>query len=232
MAVAESLDAIATELEKATADGGSLDEAVKKLLPKIVKESKAIIFNGNGYSAEWEKEAAKRKLLNLKNTVDALPEMEKPEVIALFEKFKVLNAREMKARFEINLEQYIKTINVEAQLMVSMANRYILPAGVRYLAQVGASVASSKAAGVVSREGKKLLTDLNKTVDDFKRTADKLAVALEHEGTGSTYKHAKYMRDTIVPIMATLRELGDKLETAVPHDLWPLPTYREMLFIK
>jgi len=232
VAVAESLDAIATELEKATEGGQPLDEAVKKLLPKIVKESKAIIFNGNGYSAEWEKEAAKRKLLNLKNTIDALPEMEKPEVIALFEKFKVLNAREMKARFEINLEQYIKTINVEAQLMTSMANRYILPAGVRYLAQVGASVSATKAAGVTSREGKKLLTDLNKVVDDFKRTTDKLTVALEHESAGSTYKHAKYMRDTIVPLMASLRELGDKIETIVPSDLWPLPTYREMLFIK
>jgi glutamine synthetase len=232
VAVAESLDAIATELEKATEGGQPLDEAVKKLLPKIVKESKAIIFNGNGYSAEWEKEAAKRKLLNLKNTIDALPEMEKPEVIALFEKFKVLNAREMKARYEINLEQYIKTINVEAQLMVSMANRYILPAGVRYLAQVGASVAAGKSAGVVSREGKKMLTDLTKTTDDLKRTTDKLATALEHESAGSTHKHAKYMRDTIVPLMATLRELGDKLENAVPSDLWPLPTYREMLFIK
>jgi glutamine synthetase len=232
VAVADAIDSIATELEKATEGGQPLDEAVKKLLPKIVKESKAIIFNGNGYSAEWEKEAAKRKLLNHKNTIDALPEMEKPEVIALFEKFKVLNARELKARFEINLEQYIKTINVEAQLMVSMANRYILPAGVRYLAQVGASVSATKAAGVTSREGKKLLVDLNKVVDEFKRTTDKLAVALEHEGAGSTYKHAKYMRDTIVPIMASLRELGDKIEISVPSDLWPLPTYREMLFIK
>ena len=232
VAAAESIDAIATELEKATEGGQSLDEAVKKLLPKIVKESKAIIFNGNGYSAEWEKEAAKRKLLNHKNTIDALPEMEKPDVIALFEKYKVLNARELKARYEINLEQYIKTINVEAQLMVSMANRYILPAAIRYLAQVGASVSATKAAGVVSREGKKMLTDLNKTTDDFKRTTDKLAAALEHESTGSTHKHAKYMRDTIVPVMATLRELGDKIETSVPSDLWPLPTYREMLFIK
>jgi glutamine synthetase len=138
----------------------------------------------------------------------------------------------MKARFEINLEQYIKTINVEAQLMVSMANRYILPAGVRYLTQVGASVSATKAAGVVSREGKKMLVDLTKTTDDFKRTTDKLAAALEHESTGSTHKHAKYMRDTIVPLMGALRELGDKLETSVPSDLWPLPTYREMLFIK
>ena len=128
VAVADSLDLRRDELEKATAGGQSLDEAVGKLLTKMVKETKPIIFNGNDYSAEWEKEAAKRKLLNLKNTVDALPELVKPEVIAVFEKHKVLNEREMKARYEIILEQYIKTINVEAQLMVLMANRYILPA--------------------------------------------------------------------------------------------------------
>jgi glutamine synthetase len=232
VAVADSLDHIATELEKATADGQTLDGAVAKLLTKLVKEHKSIIFNGNNYSAEWEKEAAKRKLLNLRNTVDALPEMEKPEAIALFEKYKVLNERELKARYEINLEQYIKTINVEAQLMVSLGNRYILPAAVRYQAQVGTSVTAAKGAGVVSRESKKLLTELAKLSDDFKRTTDKLADALEHEGTGSTLKHAKYMRDTIVPLMTTLREQGDKLETIVPSDLWPLPTYREMLFIK
>jgi glutamine synthetase len=232
VAVADSLDYLATELEKATAGGQSLDAAVAKLLTALIKEHKSIIFNGNNYSAEWEKEAGKRKLLNLRNTVDALPELEKPDVIAVFEKFKVLNARELKARYEINLEQYIKTINVEAQLMVSMANRYILPAAVRYQAQVGASVSATKAAGVPSRESKKLLMDLTKTTEDFKRAGDKLADALAHETNGSTFKHAKYMRDTIVPIMGTLRDLGDKLENVVPSDLWPLPTYREMLFIK
>jgi glutamine synthetase len=232
VAVADSLDYIATELEKQVAGGTPLEGAVAKLLTKLIKDHKAIIFNGNGYSAEWEKEAAKRKLLNQKNTVDSLPEMEKPDVIALFEKFKVLNAREVKARYEINLETYIKTVNVEAQLMVSMANRYILPAAIRYAQQVGASVAALKAAGVTSRESKKLLTDLTKTSDDLKRTADKLADALLHEGNGSAHKHAKFMRDTVVPLMATLRESGDKIETMTPSDLWPLPTYREMLFIK
>jgi glutamine synthetase len=232
VAVAESLDYFATELEKATSGGKSLDEAVRMLLQKAAKEVKPIIFNGNNYSAEWEKEAGKRKLLNLKNTVDALPELDKPEVISLFEKYKVLNARELKARFEIELEAYIKTINIEGQLATSMAMRYILPAAIRYQTEVGQSVAAAKAGGVQSKEGKKLLAELVKTLDTLKLTSDKLSSALEHSSNGGTYKHAKYMRDAIVPLMNNLREHADKLETLVPSEYWPLPTYREMLFIK
>jgi glutamine synthetase len=232
VAVAESLDYVATELEKATAGGQPLDDAVGKLLTKIVKEVKPIIFNGNNYTAAWEKEAGRRRLLNLRNTVDAIPELIKPAVVELFEKYKVLNERELHARYEIMLEQYIKTVNVEGQLMVLMANRYILPAALQYLGQVGQSVASGRAAGVVSREGKKLLTDLTRLVDDFKRTTDNLATSLEHGNGNSTAKHAKYIRDTVIPMMASLREMGDRLETTTPSNQWPLPTYREMLFIK
>jgi glutamine synthetase len=232
VAVAESLDEFATELEKAVAGGKTLDEAVRVLLHKAAKDVKPIIFNGNNYAAEWEKEAGKRKLLNLKNTVDALPELDKQAVIDLFEKYKVLNARELKARFEIEVEKYIKTINIEGQLMVSMANRYILPAALRYQTEVGQSVAAAKAGGVTSKEGKKLLTDLSKTIDAFKSATDKLAASLDHTNGHSMIKHAKYMRDSVIPLMNTVREHGDKLEAAIPSEYWPLPTYREMLFIK
>jgi glutamine synthetase len=231
VAVADSLAYVAGELEKATAGGQSLDAAVGKLLTKMIKEAKPIIFNGNGYSAEWEKEAGKRKLLNLKNTVDALPELVSKEAVRVFETHKVLNEREVHARYEIMLEQYVKTINVEAQLMVLMANRYILPAALSYQTAVAQSVAAGKAAGVVSSETKKLLTGFTKTIDAFRKSTDKLASALDHSG-GSAEKHAKYMRDTIVPAMVGLRELGDAIETVVPSASWPLPTYREMLFIK
>ena len=113
----------------------------------MIKQHKRIIFNGNNYADEWQKDAKKRGLLNLRNTVDALPELVKPAVIKAFEKQKVLNARELQAREEINFEAYNKTINVEAQLMVLMANRYILPAALQYQQQVGEAVAASKAAG-------------------------------------------------------------------------------------
>jgi glutamine synthetase len=206
-------------------------EAVGALLRKTVKAHKRIIFNGNGYSEEWQKEAGSRGLLNLKNTVDALPQLVQPGVVKAFEKFKILTERELHARHEINLENYSKTINVEAQLMVLMANRYILPAALEYQKRVGESVAAAKAGGVPSKEGTKHLSKVVGLVDKFRAQTEKLAADLNHASNGSD-KHAKYMRDTIVPGMVRLRELGDQLEVVIPHEIYPLPTYREMLFVK
>nr|WP_237050618.1 glutamine synthetase III [Luteitalea pratensis] len=232
VAVADSLDYIATELEKAVEKGADFEDAVGKLLVKLTKENKQIIFNGNNYSDAWQKEASKRGLLNLRNTVDALPQLASAEAVKLFEAYKVLNKRELEARLEINLETYNKSINVEAQTMVLMANRYILPAALGYLTQVAQSVAAGKAAGVQSKEAKKLLVHVTKLVDAFKQRTEALTIAIAHEGNGESLKHAKYMRDKIVPAMAALREVGDAIESVVPSNDWPLPTYREMLFIK
>ena len=229
--MADSLDSIATELEAATAKGEELSKAVGKLLTKVVKEHKRIVFNGNNYSAEWEKEAGKRKLLNLKNTVDALPQLITKDSVKLLEKYKILNEREIHARYEIFLENYNKTINVEGQLMVLMANRYILPAALEYQKRVGQSVAAVRAGGGKSTQGKKLLSSYTKLVDKFKAQTDGLTAALNHNGV-STEKHAKYMRDKVVPAMGKLREVGDDIEVLTPHEIWPLPTYREMLFVK
>jgi glutamine synthetase len=231
VAVCESLDFMATALEGRLAKGESLETAVAVLLKETVKKHKRIIFNGNGYSAEWQKEAAKRGLLNHKNTVDALPEIIQPAAVKAFEKYKVLTDAELHARYEINLETYCKTINIEAQLMVLMADRYILPAALSYQTQVGQSVAAAKAGGVPSKEGKKHLAKLVKLVDGFRAQTDKLAGALDHS-SASADKHAKYMRDAVVPAMVKLRDLGDQLELLIPHEMWPLPTYREMLFVK
>ena len=152
-------------------------------------------------------------------------------MVKAFEKFKVLTDRELHARYEVALEAYNKTINIEGQLMVLMANRYILPAAFEYQKDVGQSVAAAKAGGVPSREGKKVLAQIVKLTDAFRAQTEKLAAALEHGG-GAAEQHAKYMRDTIVPAMVKLRDLGDQIEVIVPHELWPLPTYREMLFVK
>src|SRR6266699_2233041 len=221
VAVTESLDYIATELEKATASGKSLEHAVAELLPKVIKEHKRIIFNGNNYSAEWEKEAGKRGLLNLKNTVNALPQLVTKEVIALFGKYKILNERELHARYEIMVETYNKTVNVEGQLMVLMANRYILPAALEYQKNVAESVAAVKSACGKSVESKKILDTVTKLTDGLRRATDTLASALEHEGA-SAEKHAKHFRDVIVPAMARLRDAGDALEVLITHGTWPL----------
>src|SRR6185295_2100404 len=148
---------MATELEKAIKGGKSLEAAVGALLPKVIKEHKRIIFNGNNYSREWEKEAGKRGLLNQKNTVEALPNLISKEVVGIFEKYKVLNERELHARYEVMVETYNKTVNVEGQLMVLLANRYILPAAIEYQKQAAQSVAAVKSAGGKSTESKKVL---------------------------------------------------------------------------
>jgi glutamine synthetase len=232
VAMADALEYVANDLEAATAKGEDLNKAVGKLLTKMIKEHKRIIFNGNGYADAWQKEAAKRKLLNHKNTVDALPELIKPEVIRLLDRFKILNEREVRARYEVFLESYNKTINIEGQLAVLMANRYILPTALEYQKQIGQSVAAVRAGGGVSASGKRLLTTYAKLVDKFKAQSDALAAALAHASNGSAEKHAKYMRDKVVPAMTRLRELGDEIELNTPHEMWPLPTYREMLFVK
>jgi glutamine synthetase len=232
MAVTESLDYMATELEKETAGGKSLEHAVGELLPKVIKENKRIIFNGNNYSKEWEREAAKRGLPNLKNTIDALPQLMAKEAVALFEKYRVLNEREVHARYDVMVETYNKTVNVEGQLMVLMANRYILPAGLEYQKQVAESVAAVKAAGGRSVEGRKTLDRLTKLIDDFGRRTAKLQHALEREPDGDAFRHARHFRDVVIPAMESLRETGDELELMMPHETWPLATYREMLFIK
>jgi glutamine synthetase len=232
VAMTESLDYVATKLEELTKGGKkSIEVAVAELLPKLVKENKRIIFNGNGYSEEWRKEAKKRGLLNLTNTVDALPELAEKDVVNMFEKYKVLSPREVHARYEIAVETYVKTVNVEAQLMVLMANRYILPTALNYQKDVALSVKAVKDAGGSAKEAGKLLGTITGLVDELRLGTDKLAKALEHH-TSSTEKHATYMRDTIVPAMATLRDAGDQIELLMPHETWPLPTYREMLFIK
>jgi len=230
-AMADSLDEIASELEGATAKGEDLSKAVAKLLTKIIKQHKRIVFNGNNYSPAWEKEAAKRGLLNIKNTVGALPQLVTPQAVKLLDKYKILNEREIHARYEVFLENYNKTVNVEGQLMVLIANRYILPAALEYQERIGRSVAAVKAGGQKSTQPKKLLGKYAKLVDQFKSQADTLRDLLDHHGD-SAEKHAKYMRDKIVPAMATLRTIGDEIEVLSPHELWPLPTYREMLFVK
>jgi len=231
VAVTESLDYVATELEKQLKEGKKLQAAVKTLMTKMIKDNKHIIFNGNGYSDDWQKEAGKRGLLNLRTSVDAYGEAIKPDVIRAFEKYGVLNERELHARYDVAVEQYNKTVNIEAQLMVLMANRYILPAAYKYQGELAASVAAVKAAGATARETRRALDDVTKLVDEVRVRSGRLQEALEHEDT-DPLKHAKYFRDKVIPVMTALREAGDSLEAVVPHSMWPLPTYREMLFVK
>jgi glutamine synthetase len=232
LAAADALESVADALEKAVAGGRKLEDAVLALVKDLVSEHKRIIFNGNNYSQEWQDEAKRRGLLNHRNTVDALSELVSGKVLAAFAKHGILNEREMRARYEVALESYNKSINIEGQTMVLMANRYILPAAVEYQKRMAESLAAVKAAGGQCTEVKSLLDRFCDLTCDLRRRTEALSHELEHAGEGSAESHAKHYRDKVVPAMTALREAGDRIEQLVPHELWPLPTYREMLFTR
>ena len=233
VAVAESLDYCASELEKSLKGGKKLQVAVKDLLTKLIKENKQIIFNGNNYADSWQKEAAKRGLLNHKTSVDAFGEVLKSDVVKAFEKYGVLNARELKARYEISLEQYIKTINIEGQLMVLMAQPLHPAGGLQVPRSGGRKRGRGQGGGQRSpRKARRRSIRSSSCPTSSSRRPTSCRTLLEHEGDGAVDKHAKFFRDKVVTAMVSLREAGDALEQIVPHGVWPLPTYREMLFIK
>ncbi|HVL14046.1 MAG TPA: glutamine synthetase III [Gemmata sp.] len=230
--VAESLDYIATQLEVATKSGKTLNKAIQDLLPGILKESKKVIFNGDGYSEEWHKEAEKRGLPNLKSTTDAIPVIVRKDTVELFSKYKVYTERELQSRYAIFSEKYVKEVTIEASMMATMAKTMILPAAIRYQGEVAAAVNATKAAGVDAGAQLEALKELTGTISHFQAATASLEKALHHHPDGDAYAHAKHIKESVIEKMGELRTLGDKLETLVADDLWPLPTYREMLFIK
>ncbi|AMV38691.1 glutamine synthetase III [Planctomyces sp. SH-PL62] len=231
--VAESLDFLATELENAVAAGKDLNSEIQTLLQAAIKESRHIIFNGDNYSEAWHAEAERRGLPNRRSTVDSLPDFISPKSTALFNKYGVFSERELHSRFEIFLENYRKTLTVESYLTLQIANRMILPAALRYQGEVADSLAKLKAAGLsVPKNQSALLDELVALVDDLQAASDKLAEILEEHPAGTALDHAKHSRDVVIPAMNAVRAAGDKLEGLVASDLWPLPTYQEMLFIK
>jgi glutamine synthetase len=228
--VAESLDYVATALEKETGgDPAKLNAAVQKLVQSIIKEHKAVLFNGDGYSEEWHKEAEKRGLPNLKSTIDALPVLIAPKNIEMFEKYGVLSSREIHSRYEIYMERYCKDLNTESHAALSIAKTMILPAAYRYQGELASTAASLKAAlGNADLSMLKTVTDL---VGELEKSIAGLESAMSHHG-GDVATEAKHFHSEVIPAMLAVRSVADKLETVVADDLWPLPTYREMLFIK
>ena len=228
--IAESIDYCATQLEKATAGKpAALHGAVQTLLTEIVRECGSIIFNGDGYSDEWHKEAAKRGLLNLKTTADALGCLEAPEVEELFEKYKVLSARELKSRLETYFEQYCMTVHVEANLTLEIARTMIFPAAIRYQNELASTCANLKLVGYEFDTD--TLDKVTGLVSALQNGAAALEAVLAVEADGFVAE-ARHCCDVVLPAMLAVRESADALEGVVADDLWPLPTYQEMLFIK
>jgi glutamine synthetase len=230
--VAESLDTIATILERETQNGKDLNRAIQDLLPGIIRESKQVLFDGDGYSDEWHKEAERRGLPNRRNTVDSLPAVIRSDSVQLFGKYGVYTERELHSRYTILCESYIKTINVEARLTSMMAKTMVLPAAIRYQGGVAETVVALKSAGAESRVHGEMLNELNRAVAALHGAIGDLDKAMAHHAPGDGFAHAQYARDAVVPSMLAVRAAGDQLESIVADDLWPLPTYREMLFLK
>ncbi|HBB75398.1 MAG TPA: glutamine synthetase type III [Planctomycetaceae bacterium] len=229
--MAESLDAVATELERATGgDASKLPAAVTALLQRIISEHKAVIFNGNGYSQEWHAEAARRGLPNFRTTPEALDQLVAPKNLAMFAKYGVLSEREMRSRYEIYMERYCKDINAEGQAALQIAKTMILPAAYRYQGELVDTAAKMQGLGQKPHMG--TLDKLTKLVGSLEQRIDALEATLDHHGDGDLRREAGHFHDVVIPALASLREAADQVESILPDDLWPLPTYREMLFIK
>ncbi|MEH3129562.1 MAG: glutamine synthetase III [Mycolicibacterium neoaurum] len=227
--MADSLDYMATVLEKAVADGTDFDAAVQQLLTDIITEHGAVVFNGDGYSENWQIEAAERGLPNLKTTLDAIPELITPEAIAVFEKYGVFNERELHSRYEVRLEQYALTIAVEAKLALELGTTVIMPAAVRYQTELAQNVATLKAAGLDADTT--LLEAVSGPIADLTAAVGALKAGLSDHSAGSALDEATHAQKVLLPAMDAVRAAADALEGVVADDLWPLPTYQEMLYI-
>ena len=225
--VAESLRQFADELEKAEDFRGALHD----LIIHNIREHKRIIFNGNNYSDEWVEEAKRRGLLSLPSTVDALPCYTDEKNVRLFETHRVLSESELRSRRDIGLDSYAKMINIEAETMLMMARRQILPAVVKYAGTLSAALAGVKSAGGTIMNGPALLTDLCEEIDRLKDSVDTLSDTLEKKPAAEVpVVSARYMHDQVLPAMAVLRSSADRLEQITDRSCWPFPTYDELLF--
>jgi glutamine synthetase len=228
--MAESLDFIASKLEAATGgDAAKLNAAVQTVIQEIIKEHDAVVFNGDGYSEEWHVEAEKRGLPNLKTTPDALPVLTSPEVVKLFTTYGVFSEAELASRKEIYLEQYVKTLQTEAALVVRMAKTIIFPAAMRYQGELAKTCADLKAIGHDYKMD--TLECVTAKLRDLQVKVAELEKILEHSAP-DTLAEAKHMCCTVLPAMNEVRAVADALEAVVADDLWSLPSYQEMLFIR
>ena len=228
--VAEAIDELAAELETAVKDAPSeegpardaaLADALRPILQRSYALNKRIVFDGDNYDEEWHAEAERRGLLNLRATPDALPYLVSDETVTLFESHNVLSRRELESRHEVFLEQYVTKLNIEAETAASIARTMLLPAAARHLALL-----LEAQLGELASETSDLVTELTDAIRALE------SANLAENQPEELEAHAEYMRDEVIPAMASVRQAADKLEKVVADDLWPLPKYSEILFIK
>jgi len=220
--VAEAIDSLSEDLENAIQAGTKLTDAVTEVVKAVYSANKVVVFDGDGYSDEWHAEAERRGLKNLRTTPDALPSIIDDQTVTTFSNYAVLSERELHSRYDVFVEQYAVKLNIEGETAASIARTMIFPAAVRHLAllkEAGVEAAVSETQGLVTE-----LWSAIGTLED--------ANLAENQPADDALAHAVYMRDTVKTAMDATREVADKLERIVADDLWPLPKYSEMLFIK
>lgn len=227
--VAESFKEAADILEAAE----DFDEAVHDMIKQLFTDHRRIIFNGNGYSKEWVEEAKKRGLSNLPSMIDAIPALVSESSIKLFESFEVFTRKELESRVEIEYEAYSKAINIEAKAMIDIAGKSIIPAVIRYTTRLADSIIKLKTAvaDIEPYAQNSILIDVNEHLKSAKFALENLIKLMDSAGDiVGVDSHARYMREVIVPAMEELRKPIDELEMIVDKDLWPMPSYGDLLF--
>ncbi|OPY84404.1 MAG: Glutamine synthetase [Syntrophus sp. PtaU1.Bin208] len=224
---AEALDEIATRLEKS--EDKNVEAAA--IIKDIYKKHSRIIFNGNNYSDEWVEEAEKRKLPNVKNSIDALKAFVTDKAISLFNKYEVLSEKELHSRYEIYVDTYAKQINIEALVAIDMVKKQFIPAGIEYATFLADSISSIKAVGVGTAVQEDLLKKLNDLLSSaYKNLGGLEAAVKKSQGLTDCVKQAEVFRDKVFPAIQSLRGDIDGMEMLIPSDMWPVPTYMDLLF--
>ncbi|MAC76383.1 MAG: glutamine synthetase type III [Phycisphaeraceae bacterium] len=231
--IAESLDYMASQLEKRAGKkptAAKLETATRALLKEVVKEHRRVCFDGDGYGEEWTAEAERRGLPNVRDSASSLPAFKSRQATSLFSKYGVLSGRELKARADILLEQYATRIEIEGRTMSSLIRTEVLPAALRTQAELADVVGATQVAGVECPDSEAELRLLVSHVSALRAAVDEIDASLATPGKDSE-KHAKTLRTTLVPAMERARAASDALEARIPAELWPLPTYAEMLLV-
>jgi len=233
--VAESLGYCADRLEAANAQNKEeFNKAVQALIRDIYREHQTIVFNGDGYSKEWHQEAEHRGIPNRRSTPDSLHALVDPDVLDLFESLDVLSKRELRSRYEIYMEQYIKQVNVEVKTTLKIAKTLILPAAMKNTEAAANAAASLVHFNIDAHQSGWNLPGrrLAETTSALMQAIDELETALTNHPIDDMVEEMNYYRDTLLPSMNQVRYYADALELQMDDALWPLPTFHEMLFMK
>lgn len=232
--IAESLDYIATKLESSLAGSTSQeqrDTAVRSLLREILQSHRRVVFDGDNYSSDWHEEAERRGLPNLKTAPDAFPALVTQKALDMFEHYHVLTNIEMEARAEVLLDQYATIVSIEARTLIMMLSTQVLPAALRYQGELASIVSALHANSVECSRSVARLGDVGRLSEALQESIDGLQDSVQRE-FDRVQEHANYIRDSLIPSMNVARVISDHLEELIPDDIWPLPSYTEMLFIR